>query len=186
MAGVYVSALRQLIVRLNNGYTSLGLKSIQVMNKPERLQPDMTPYIQIVPSTDFISEDYGEAIKQRYKRGQMNVQLWVEYPVANRDYDNSAYEQGYVIDNANNHIVDNSGFLLAWGDYSGFLQWIEQLLDVINTDVSTNEANPQLVNANTSIGISVRDVIKHDMTIEATIDISINVGSFVINNRQGI
>jgi len=113
----------------------------------------------------------------------MNMVIWTEYPVSDRDGDNTIYEPGYNIDDETNHIVDSAGFLLADGEYAGFLPYLEKLLDYINTTTS-GVLNPQLVNSTLSMGINIQNIIKHEMTIEAEILISVNTTNFLIINRQ--
>ena len=185
MSGVYVRTFRDIMARLNEGYTALGLKSLQVLHKPENLQPDMMPYIQVIPSDDFITEEYGASIQQRHKQATMRVRLWTVYPLPDRDSDNAIYEAGYIVDDAGNRIDDQAGFLLGTGDYTGYLTWLEHLCDILNTSPD-GTLNPQLANATQSMSISIGSIVKHDMTIEAVIDISVNTGSYVINNRRNI
>ena len=181
--GIYTDVLRTLINRVYAKKDDLGLKHIQVMPKPERLQPDMTPYILITPEVDFITEEYGTSVQNTRKTGMVNLNLWVEYPITNRDSNNSAFSGPYVVDESFNNIIDDFGFLLASNEgFGGFLPFLEELLDGINTD-STGALNPQIQNATLSMGISVSNVVKHENTISCEILLNIRTTPFIINNR---
>ncbi len=164
MAGVYVSIVKELYDRINLKKTELGLKHIQILHKPEALQPDATPYLQIIPDVAFINEEYGASVQQRRKNATVNILIWTEFPIDDRDAENPLYNDDLT---------------------SGFLPYIEELLDYLNQDTA-GDLNPQLQNATQSMGISVQNIIKQDSTISAEILLSIKTQPFVINNRQQI
>jgi hypothetical protein len=152
------------------------------MNKPEALQQDAMPYIQILP--DAINEFYTGSNARGQKEASLSMTLMCYFPAANRDGDNSFYEHNYIVDNATNNITDDAGFLLA-SNFEGFSMWLEKLLDYINTDL-TGEMNPQLTDSTQSMAISVSNIIKDGSTLSAEVLITVETGKFGINNRQQI
>jgi hypothetical protein len=184
--GVYVSVITEIASRLNLGAVALGIKSIQVMHKQERLQPDMTPYIQILPDNNFIAEEYGASIQHNRKNANVALVLFVEYPIEARDNYNSLIERNYIVDTQHNKLVDSDGNYIVDSEILGFLIWLEKLLDRINTD-SADGLEPQLITTATrSIDINVTNVTKYEMTISAEINLVIGTQPFIINNRQNI
>lgn len=182
--GVYTQIIREIAFRLDNAYTNLGLKSLQIMPKEERLQPDMMPYVLISPDPNFINESYSSSIQQGRKDATMNLVVWVGYSILNRDSDNFTSNIGHITDFQLSHIIDNSGFLLASDDGTGFLTFLERFLDALHT-TTDNESNPQLVSTPTrSMGVTIQNVVKNNMSIEAEILLSIQTQPFVLNNRQ--
>ena len=180
--GVYTNIMREVALRINAGYTALGLKHLQIMSKPEALQQDAMPYIQILPGS--IEESYTGSGQRGTKEATLSMTLYCLYPAANRDGDNSFYEHTYITDDATNHITDDAGFLLAT-NYDGFSMWLEKLLDYINTDL-TGVMNPQFTDSTQSMAISVNNITKNESTLSAEITITVETGHFGINNRQQI
>jgi len=153
--GVYSNITTEIYTRLNRDKTALGLKAIQLGDTKMNLQQGMTPFIQILPDSGFISEDYGGSSLANRKEGTINLALYCTNP-----------------------IVDRTGV----DTMTATIEFVEKVLDTINTG-ATGDVSPQ-VNQSYSMACSVDEFVKHESTVEFTIRLSIKLKPFVINGRN--
>ena len=164
--GAYTNLIKLLKDRLDAKQVTLGIKTIQIVAKPERLQQDMMPYLLLTPDSQFITEEYGSSMQNQRKNATINLLILCEYPINDRDTANALYDE-------------------AGGVYTGFLPFVEKLVDALNTTTG-GDLNPQLEDATASMGITVQNVEKTDNSMSFEIALSVTGMAFVINNRQNI
>ena len=164
--GAYTNLIKLLKDRLDAKQVTLGIKTIQIVAKPERLQQDMMPYLLLIPDSQFITEEYGASMQNKRKNATMNLLIYCDYPINDRDTANALYDE-------------NAGV------YTGFLPFVEKLVDALNTTTG-GVLNPQLEDATASMGITVQNVEKTDNSMSFEIALSVTGMAFVINNRQNI
>lgn len=181
--GVYVNLIQEISTRIETAVSAgLNIKQVQLFQKIETLQQNDMPYIAIIPQS--IVENYGDRQIRGNKYSDLTITLDCLYPAFNRDGVNAIFEDNILGDNSNNIIGDAESKIIG-ADQAGFLVWLEQLLDALNTD-STGELNPQLDNSTTSMGIEVGEIVKNGSTISCTITLTLPSVAFSINNRQQI
>ncbi len=181
--GVYSNLLNKVAQRIYAKKTTLGIDHIQIGPKPDRLQAGDT-YVLISPDNPFITEEYGRSVQNRRKDGTLNLTVWCQHPIVNRDAQNVINDDSDVIDDKLENIIDGSGvFLISNEGVSNTLNFIEGVLDAINTNLDSS-LDPQLVDASLSMSMSVQNFVKHESSIEFEISLGIRSIPFTINDRQ--
>lgn len=166
--GVFLDILEEVRNRIDTASIGIPSANIQIGVKEEIIKNDKTPYIAIYPGDPFITEQFGR-IDGRYqqKSAVVRLTLFVSYQVANKDAVNQLYAT-------------------TGGQGSGWLYFIQTLLDVIHTNTS-GSLDPRLAGkSELAPPVEVKNIEYHSGRIICQIDLAYETPAFTINNRRKI
>jgi len=155
--GVYTELIKEIKARLEANLTGAY---VALGYTDERLTQDQEKFCLV--KIDSITEEYGNSRQQNRKDGELAITVSCMKAIL-ADEQNNLYET----------------------DSTGFVPFIEDVLDALNTETDSSTLNPQLENAATSMGFNVSNFISSRDRVWFDVNITIRTKPFLINNRGG-
>ena len=178
--GAYVTIANDIAQRLIDNVADVY---VQVGSKDDRIFQDQEKYCAIMLTG--IDENYGQARQYNRKDGAMSFTIsCMKATLA--DSQSSAVDSGDIVDDTGAYLTDDSGVTIMGFGGNGFMPFIEEVLDAINTKADGTTLDPQIEDAATSMKISVGNIQYGRDRIWFDVSIDITSKPFTINNRRRI